>query len=227
MTMGSVLGEAWSLYTRFFVRFVVLALVVFGVINLFFALIAVAVGRDNFGAAFLVGLLGVVASVVGSYWLQGAFVFAVQDVRDGTFDASTQQIFARVRPFLGTLIAAGIVGGLGVAAGFVLLLVPGLILMTIWALLSPVIVLEGKGVGESFGRSRELVRGSGWTVFGIILVTAILSSIAAGILRAVFSFLPYFLEILIGSTVAQAIVAPFAAIAVALIYFQISDRESA
>jgi hypothetical protein len=42
----------------------------------------------------------------------------------------------------------------------------------------------------------------------------------------VFSFLPYFLEILVGSTVAQAIVAPFAAIAVTLIYFQVSGAPA-
>lgn len=55
MTIGSVLGEAWGLYTKFFVRFVVLALVVFGAIDAVFALFAAAMGHDNRGAATLVG----------------------------------------------------------------------------------------------------------------------------------------------------------------------------
>jgi hypothetical protein len=234
MTIGSVLGEAWKLYTQFFVRFAILALIVFAVVDVVYALLAVALesgsGDDTLtvdASSVLLAAASFAASLVGTYWLQGALVFAVQDARDGTFDASTRELFRRARPFLGTLILAGLLGGLGIAVGLVLLIVPGLILMTIWALLAPTIVLEGKGVGESFGRSRELVRGHGWTVFAIILITAILSGIAAGILRGVFSFLPLFLEIVIGSTVAQAIVAPFAAIAITLVYLQVAGTPEA
>ena len=46
--------------------------------------------------------------------------------------------------------------------------------MTIWAVIIPVIVLEGKSAGESFSRSRELVRGYGWGVLGVIVLTVLL-----------------------------------------------------
>ena len=39
----------------------------------------------------------------------------------------------------------------------VLLIVPGLILLTIWAVIAPVIVVERSGVIDAFRRSRELV----------------------------------------------------------------------
>ena len=119
-----------------------------------------------------------------------------------------------MKPFLGTLVLAGILGGLGIAVRFLLLIVPGLVLLTWWALLSPVIVLERKSVGEAFGRSRELVRGNGWTVFGVMLITTVLSAVGAGILSALLSFLPAFLEQWLGGTIAGAVVAPFTAIAV-------------
>jgi hypothetical protein len=41
------------------------------------------------------------------------------------------------------VIGASILAALGIALGFVLLIVPGLILLTLWCLLVPVIVLEG------------------------------------------------------------------------------------
>ncbi len=171
MTVGNVLGEAWSLYTRFFARFFVLAAVVFLITNLAGAVLFEVIGTESTAAAGLVGLAATAVIVVGTYWLQGALVFAVQDVRDGSFDASNDEILHKVKPFLGTLVVAGLLGGLGIALGIVLLIVPGLVLLTWWALISPVIVLERKGVGEAFGRSRELVRGNGWTVFGVMVIT--------------------------------------------------------
>ena len=46
---------------------------------------------------------------------------------------------------LGQLILVGIVAGIGIVIGFVLIIVPGLILITIWSVVAPVIVLEHPG----------------------------------------------------------------------------------
>ncbi len=138
MSVGSVLGEAWRLYTRFFVRFFALSAVVFLITNLASAVLVEAVGTDSTGAALLVSIVVAAVIVVGTYWLQGALVFALQDVRDGSFDATNDQILRKVRPFLGTLVVAGLLAGLGIAVGLVLLVAPGVVLVTWWALISPV-----------------------------------------------------------------------------------------
>ena len=88
-------------------------------------------------------------------------------------------------------------------------------------------MLEQRPALGSFGRSRELVRGHGWTVFGIVVITGLLTGIASSLLQAAFSFLPRFLEILIGATIAQAVVAPFSAIALAITYFRLRDAHGA
>jgi hypothetical protein len=226
MSIGSVLDEAWTLFTRFFMRFFLIALVVFAAINLVYALLVTAISSDNDGAAVLLGLLGLATAVIGATWLQGAFVYAVQDARDGTFDASIGEIFSRVSPAIVPLLLAGLLAGLGSACGFLLLIVPGLFLFTIWSVIAPVIVVEKTRVLEAFGRSRELVRGHGWTVFGIVIITALLSGIASALLQAAFSWLPEFFEILVGSTIAQAVVAPFGAIAIAVMYFRLRETSS-
>ena len=225
ITLSTVLGRTWDLYTKFFARFFLLALVVFAAVNAVFAVASVTLDADNGGQASAIALVGLAASVVGTFWLQGAMVFAVQDVQDGTFDMPTAEVLRRVQPHLGTLILAGLLAGLAIAVGFVALILPGLFLLTIWSLIAPAIVVEGKGVSESFSRSRELVRGHGWTVFGIVLVTALLTAIAGAILRLVFSFLPQFLEILVGSTLASAVVAPFSAIALTVTFFALRDAR--
>jgi hypothetical protein len=226
VTVGGVLSEAWGLYTRFFKRFFVIAAAVYLVLNLVDALVATAFDR-NAGIAILIALVTVVISVVGTFWLQGALVYAVDDVRDGRIDTTVQQVFERVRPYLWTLIGAGLVAGIGIAIGLVLLIVPGLILLTWWSLIVPVIVLEGAPFGESFGRSRELVRGHGWTVFGVVILTAILSGIASGIIQSLFFFLGDFLRNWIGGAIASAIVGPFIAIALTLMYFKLRELRGA
>jgi hypothetical protein len=225
VSIGAVLDEAWTLFTRFFLRFFVLALIVFAVVNLLFALIVEALSTDSGGTVFLLAILGFATAVVGTTWLQGALVYAVQDARDGSFDATVGEVFSRVSPAILPLLVAGLLAGLGIAVGLVLLIVPGLFLLTIWAVIAPVIVIEKTPALEAFGRSRELVRGHGWTVFGIVIITGLLTGIASGILQAAFSFLPEFLEILVGGTIAQAIVAPFSAIALAVTYFRLRDAH--
>jgi hypothetical protein len=220
MTVGSVLGGAWRLYTKFFTRFFVVALIVFLIINLLNAVLGSLIGTRS-SVTVLVALLTTVVSLVGTFWVQGALVYAVDDVRDGRVDSSVGELFERVRPYLGTLIVAGVLAGLGIALGFVLLIVPGCILLTWWCLIVPVIVLEGKPVGESFSRSRELVRGHGWTVFGVVIISVILSAIANGVIQSIFSFLGSFLRYWIGGSIASAIVDPFLAVALTLMYFEL------
>jgi hypothetical protein len=220
MTVGSVLGGAWRLYTKFFTRFFVVALIVFLIVNLLNAVLGSLIGTRS-SVTVLVALLTTVVSLVGTFWVQGALVYAVDDVRDGRVDSSVGELFERVRPYLGTLIVAGVLAGLGIALGFVLLIVPGCILLTWWCLIVPVIVLEGKSVGESFSRSRELVRGHGWTVFGVVIISVILSAIANGVIQSIFSFLGSFLRYWIGGSIASAIVDPFLAVALTLMYFEL------
>ena len=67
-------------------------------------------------------------------------------------------------PAILPLIGFGILFGIGVAIGFVLLIVPGLILLTFWSVGAPAIVVERLGAIDAFGRSWHLVRGDAWSV---------------------------------------------------------------
>ncbi len=62
---------------------------------------------------------------------------------------------------------------LGVGLGWLLLLVPGLIVMTMWSAAMPVLIGENIGVIAAFGRSRELTRGSRWSIFGTLFIFVI------------------------------------------------------
>ena len=207
MQPGAIVREAWELYKAHWRTFVPLALIVYIVLGLITLVFALLLG-------WLGAIIGALASIVGTFWLQGALVEAVQDVRDGKQDLSIGEMFQRVQPRLPALIVAGILAGLGIALGLILLIVPGLFLLTIWSLIVPTIVLEGKSAGESFGRSRELVRGNGWSVFGVIVIT-IGAVIVASIVVSLLTFwLPDGIDDFARSLISNTVVVPFIAVRV-------------
>ena len=219
MSAGEVFGEAWGLYKRFWKHFIPIALLVYLIIAVATLLLTFALGLVG---ALFAALLG----IVGIFWLQGAIAEAVADVRDGRADLSIGETLNKVGPRVATLAAAGLLAGLGVGVGLLLLIVPGLVLLTWWAVIVPAVVLERAGVMESFGRSRALVRGHGWTVFRVI-VLSILIVIGAGL---VLSILIAFLDDEIGrflqSLVSNTLVSPFIAAAWTVMYFRLRDERT-
>jgi hypothetical protein len=221
VTVGGVLGEAWSLYKRFLGRFFLTALIVFAVLDLISAL-ADQAASETWSSALLWGLIAALVSVVGYFWVQAALVETVHDVRDGRADRTIGETYRAVQPQLPAVVIAGILAAIGITIGFILLIVPGLFLLTIWSMVIPVIVLERRSTGEAFTRSREVVRGHGWSVFGLVIVTFLIVAIASGVIRAVFAPLPDFLDAWFGGLVAHSVTVPFAAAALTTAYFALT-----
>jgi len=85
---------------------------------------------------------------------------------------------AKVTPMAGLGMAAqlilpilglGIVMFLGFLLGWMLLLVPGMIVAVMWSVAMPVLVVERRGILASLQRSRDLTRKHRWPIFGIYL----------------------------------------------------------
>jgi hypothetical protein len=124
-------------------------------------------------------LLALAISLIATMLFTGMVVELVADVQDGRRDASVGQLLRSVTPVLGRLLLVAIVAGVGVAIGLVLLIVPGLILLTVWSVAGPVVVLERSPGLKALRRSRELVRGHGWQVFGVIFVLGVLVTVVS------------------------------------------------
>jgi hypothetical protein len=191
-----------------------IAFVVYLLISLFALLLVVLLGW--FGA-----LVGALIGLAGVFWLQGALVIAIDDVRDGRVDLSVRETLNRVLPRLNTLTLAGLLAALGITIGFLLLIVPGLILITLWLLIVPAIMLENRGVLESFGRSRQLVSGYGWNVFGVIVLTVlILIAVNIGLSIVAAAFDRRWLDLLL-DIASQTVTAPFVALAWTITYYEL------
>ena len=212
---SGVISEAWDVYKRHWQHLLTFSFVVYA---------AVAVIAMLLGAIFdlwLAALLGAVVSLVAFFWLQAALVKAVDDVRDGRADLSLADTFGQARAQLTSVALAAILAGLGIVFGLILLIVPGLVLLTWWAVIVPVVVLENKSAGESFGRSRELVRGYGWSVFGMIVLVILLLIGFNIVLSIVLAPLQDWLQSFISQFISGALTAPFTATVLTLLYFRL------
>jgi hypothetical protein len=219
-----VLGEAWGLYKAHWRHLLAISFAVYVTIAVIGALLTLAL-------TWVGALIAALISLVGLFWVQGALVGAlvkaVEDVRDGRADLSLAETFVRVRPQLAAIIVAGVLAGIGIFLGLLLLIVPGLVLITWWVLIIPVIVLERTSAGAAFGRSRDLVRGYGWRVFGVIVLTILLLLGFGIVLGLVLTPLADWLQNFVSNIVSGTLTAPFIALTWTLLYYRLRQAKSA
>jgi hypothetical protein len=165
-----------------------------------------------------------IITLIASTLFTGMVVQLVSDIQDGRRDSSPSQLLAAAAPVLGQLVLLGIVAGIGIVIGFVLIIVPGLILMTIWSVAAPVVVLENPGVFAALRRSRELVRGNGWQVFGVIVVLVIGVGIVSFLIEAVGAAGGTAVGLVV-RVIVGVLTAPLTALAEAVLYFQLSGAR--
>ena len=217
--VGKVISETFSIYGAHAAVLLGSALAVFVVVGIVQGLLA---ATDS----FILVMVGGIVNLVGTTLYTGFVVKLVQDVRDGKRDFTVGELFRSATGVLGALLINGILKGIAVFIGFILLIVPGLILLTIWAVTAPTIVVERAGGIDAFGRSRELVRGQGWPVFGAILVAFLIGvavSIVAGALGAGTGDAGRVIFGVIGAT----IVAPISALVASVLFFDLGGGRAA
>jgi hypothetical protein len=192
----------------------------------FWLFLVVAIVDGLIGASLIMLALALAVGIAAGTLYQGVVVELVSDVQDGRRDSSAGDLLRAATPFILPLIGAGLFAGICIGLGLILFVVPGLFLLTIWAVIAPVIVVERPGVFPAFGRSRELVRGNGWPVFGAIaiaFVIVLLGSIFFGAIADAIANGP--LIRIVFSALASTITAPVSALVAAVLYFRLRAIE--
>jgi hypothetical protein len=97
--------------------------------------------------------------------------------------------------------------------------------MTWWCVLIPVVVLENRSAGESFSRSRELVRGHGWQVFGVIVLVILLLLGFQIVLSLILSPATPWLRGFLSQVLSGTLTAPFTTSVLTLLYFRLRGAK--
>jgi hypothetical protein len=210
---NAVLKEAWRLYTRLFTRSVLMGGALLGLMHLFQAL------AGSSGSGFVIAVFGLVLSVAGIALLQGGLVEIVRGLHtDGDDEASITEVLARASGKIWKLVCLSFVSALGIGLGFLLFIVPGVVLMTRWAVSVPVAMLEEGSARDALRRSREIVSGNGLSIFKVLFAIGALTALVQ---------IPFTLAAAgagpfnwwLATTLASALTAPYAAHALIVVYY--------
>jgi hypothetical protein len=217
--LTGVLAEAWGLYRRFAAHFLTIAFVLYFLTAVIVAMLTMTAGATGY-------LVAAVVEFIAAFLVQAAMVKAVQDVRDGQADLSMDATISAGARFLLPVAGASILAAIGIGIGLVLLIVPGLVLMTYWSLIVPSIVVGETGAMASFGKSWRAVSGHFWQAFGtyvLVFLIWVALNIALGLVLVT---MPAALRSFLSSIIAGTLMAPFYALVVTLVYYRLSEARS-
>jgi len=217
--LSGVLGEAWGYYKRFAAHFLIIAFAIY----LGAAIIVLLLSLAGSVGAFI----GVIINLIAAFLVQAALVKAVQDVRDGRADLDLGETVRAALPYVVPVAVASILASIGIAIGFILIIVPGLILLTFWSLIVPSIVIGGEGITGSFSKSWRTVRGYAWHVFGTYVLVFLILIVFDIVLGLILVALPLLARSFISSLVSGTLVAPFLALVVTLVYYRLIAAHGA
>jgi hypothetical protein len=164
LTVGEILDTSFALYRRHFGALATVSLICTG-LPLILRLFVEASGGMfvNLPLAFVYLLSLVVLNLVAT----GATVFIVSESYLGR-PLSAREALARATPYMGRILVCSLLMALVVGLGFLLLVIPGIVLAVGLALAIPAVVLEqGRSASAALSRSWELTRGSRWRLFGL------------------------------------------------------------
>jgi hypothetical protein len=166
--VGSVIGSAGSIFFGHLVSFVGAALLVMLPSLLF--MLAVPLSPFQSLIDLIFGQVAFVTLIYGTVQaLRGRKVAIGECLSEG---------FKR----LGVALGVAILAAIGYFIGFLLLVVPGIVVMLMWIVAVPVAVVERAGVTASFGRSRALTRDRRWRIFGTLFVAGLIIAAVEGVI---------------------------------------------
>jgi hypothetical protein len=244
MALGDILGKAFELYRDNAMKLIqLLAIVVvpLTLVQAFFVRVWIkpcdtteintledlsnAIDRctGGIGRGLLIGALSWFVAILIQQLILGALTHGAAGALIGRpVDANASYKYALSR--IGGLILLALLIGLVVFAGFFLLIIGALIFAVFLSMATPAFIIERKGVTQSMSRSWDLVSGSWWHVFGVIVVATIIAGIVSGIVTAIAGNDNFFLY-WIFSTIGTLITAPFVALVGVVLYVDLRARR--
>jgi hypothetical protein len=214
LEIRGVLRDTWRLYRTLFRRSFITGFIVFAAL----------------GALEISPYLSALIGFVGTTLVQGALVEVVEDEHRGRAARGFRDLYRSSWSRLGAMLWVSILMGIGVGLGLLLFVVPGVLLAIRWAVATPIVMLEGLSARAAMRRSQELVRGHRKAVF-VVLANIWIRTLVAWV---VLSFLiagfasgtshPA-LAIWLGGVVAAALVTPYAAHALNVVYYRLTEPD--
>lgn len=176
LTVGSVLSRTFSTLKKNPVVFFGLPLIFLAPTTVIDVLLP-----DSFDSGLSIEIVEMILSLA----VQGATAYGVFQVLRGQ-TATLGESVSYGMAHLGPLILTALLTGLGILAGTLLFVIPGIILACLWSVAIPVCVIERMGAIDSIKRSAQLTRGYRWPIFVLVLMISLaILGVAIGVVLIV------------------------------------------
>ncbi len=235
--VGEILSDAFTLYRLHWANLILLVAIVVVPLTIAQVLLTewwvddveVAVGETQAvvveGSLFL-AIAGSLLVAVFGILMYTALEAAITRAAAGTFLGRDLEVAESYRFGLSrfwSVILIGLLTALAAAVGFLLLLIPGLIVITRLWVATSVLVLEDRRGAAALRRSWELVKGHSWPVFGTILVSSLLVGLLGSAVTAPFG--DNLTAFAIVSALVAVVTTPYAALVGVLVYLDLRIRK--
>lgn len=245
LSIGEIISKSFNLYSNRFIYFLIpylFAGLITGILSIAVNLMLPMPPTPELTAppeellqwfmSFIATLIAVVALTGFVSWVVNTIVngIAIKYASDllEKGDANLQVGFNFTVSRLASLLAAGIITGFLIILGLICLIVPGIIIAIMFALVTPVIMIERKGALDSLGRSRRLVSNRWGKTFGLLLVIYIIIGILSLIVGAIVGVVVYTFDPArtIITNLITALIQPILPIASTFLYYSMAAKES-
>ncbi len=211
--IGALLGEAFGIFKKMFTVMILLYLVYFLVTSL----VAIMLGADTPEPTTLALTLNIIIAYLLTAFLSGVYTASVWSHMN-QHESPIKQGMARCLEVFPMLLGAMILVGIFAAIGFLLFIVPGIIVALALSLVAPVVVIENPGITASLKRSYELTDGYKVKIFYILMIMVAVVLVPIAIASLVFG--PSSLDALV--PLLSGIITVFNAILYVVIYKHLS-----
>jgi len=169
--VGAVISRSRSMLWRHFPSFLVVGVIASSP-TLLLAFAQTAEPADEEALSHLLWIMFILVSLMVFGTIGQAVIIhaSLQDMRRGPVRLveSLNVVLRGFWPLIGLALA-----GLLTLVGLMLMIVPGLILSTLWFVVLPACIVEQRGPWASLRRSRELTRGHRWKVLRLTVLLMI------------------------------------------------------
>ena len=213
------------MYRRYPLLFLVLAA---GVIVPYEVIVLAATGSGPFSRSLIsleVGLLlFLIEWVLIGPLVSALYVHAVGEAREGR-SLRLAPIARRGLRVLPVVVAASIISGLGIGLGLLAFVIPGIVLMLRWYVVAQVAAIEHEGWLPALRRSAQLTDGHYRHVFVFAIYVALIASVPTFLVGLGFEADSTTAASFLTGVVVQVVAVSFAALATALLYYDLRARR--
>jgi multisubunit Na+/H+ antiporter MnhC subunit len=157
-------------------------------------------------------------------------IYALHAIASGE-RPSPGQVFVSGFEAFTPLFAAVVLAAIGIAIGFLALIVPGVYLAVRWYFVPQTVVIEEVRGPAALTRSSQIVQGFWWRTLGLVLLANLAIAIPGFLLLTPFTAIAASSDqavwALVGTILTTSVTTPFVALYSTLLYYDLRDRKRA